>query len=71
MSVLDLFSIPEVLHQEGPDHMVTGTERKTVIENITLQINSKRSAGNEDIRTFTIDLFVTHGSEKPCWNWKK
>ena len=50
------------------DHMVTGTERKKVIENTTLQINSKRSARNEDTRTFTIDLFVTHGSEKPCWN---
>ena len=50
------------------DHTVTGTGRKKVIKNTTLQINSKRSAGNEDIRTFTIDLFVTHGSEKPCWN---
>ena len=30
------------------DHTVTGTERKKVIENTTLQINSKRSAGNED-----------------------
>ena len=45
------------------DHMVTGTERKKVIENTILQINYKRSAGNEDTRTFTIDLFVTHGSE--------
>ena len=50
------------------DHMVTGTGRKKVLENTILQINSKRSAGNEDTRTFTIDLFVTHGSEKPCWN---
>ena len=46
------------------DYMVTGTERKKVIENTTLQINSKRSAGNEDTGTFTIDLSVTHGSEK-------
>ena len=50
------------------DHVVTGTEREKVIENTTLQINSKRSAGNEDTRTFPIDLFVTHGLEKPCWN---
>ena len=40
------------------DHMVTGTEREKVIENTTLQINSKRSAGNEDTRTFPIDLFT-------------
>ena len=40
------------------DHTVTGTGRKKVIKNTTLQINSKRSAGNEDTRTFTIDLFV-------------
>ena len=51
------------------DHTVTGTERKKVIKNTTLQINSKRSVGNDDSQTFTIDLFVTHGSEKPCWNW--
>ena len=30
------------------DHTVTGTERKKRIENTTLQINSKRSARNED-----------------------
>ena len=30
------------------DHTVTGTGRKKVIENTTLQINSRRSAGNED-----------------------
>ena len=30
------------------DHTVTNTERKKVIENATLQINSKRSVGNED-----------------------
>ena len=47
-------------------HTVTGTGRKKVIKNTTLQINSKRSAGNEDTRTFTIDLFVIHGSENPC-----
>ena len=46
------------------DHTVTGTGRKKVLENTILQINSKRSAGNEDTRTFTIDLFATHGSEK-------
>ena len=46
------------------DHTVMGTERKKEIKNTTLQINSKRSAGNEDTRTFTIDLFVMHGSEK-------
>ena len=67
-SVLDLFSIPNFTSEKA-DHTVTDTERKKVIKNTTLQINSKRSAGNEDTRTFTIDLFVTHGSEKPCWNW--
>ena len=46
-----------------------GTGRKKVIENTTLQINSKRSAGNEDTRTFTINSFVIHGSESPCWKW--
>ena len=30
------------------DHTVIGTERKKVLENTILQINSKRSAGNED-----------------------
>ena len=30
------------------DHTVTGTERKKMIENTTVQINSKRSAGNEE-----------------------
>ena len=50
------------------DHTVTDTGRKKVINNTTRQINSKRSAGNEVTRTFTIDSFVTHGSENPCWN---
>ena len=50
------------------DHTVTGTERKKVIKNTTLQINSKRSVRNDDSWAFTIDLFVIHGSEKPCWN---
>ena len=45
------------------DHMVTGTERKKVIKNITLRINSNRSAGNDNSWTFTIDSFVTHGME--------
>ena len=44
--------------------MITGTRRKKVLQNTLLQINSKRSAGNEDTRIFTIDLLVTHGSEK-------
>ncbi len=43
---------------------VTGTGTKKVVKNTTLQINSKRSAGNEDTTTFTIDSFLTHGSEK-------
>ena len=46
------------------DHTVTGTGRKKVLDNTILQLNSKRSAGNEDTRTFTIDLFVTHGFRK-------
>ena len=44
-------------------HTVTGTGRKKVIKNTTLQINSKRSVGRSDSWTFTIDLFVIHGSE--------
>ena len=67
-SVLDLFSIPNFYIRKGRPHGHSGTGRKKVIKNTILQINSKRSAGNEDTRTFTIDLFVTHGSEKPCWN---
>ena len=46
------------------DRTVTGTERQKVLENTTLQINSKRSVENEDTQTFTIDLFVIHGSER-------
>ena len=51
------------------NHTVTGTERKKVIKNITLRINSKRSVRNDNSWAFTIDSFVIHGSEKPCWNW--
>ena len=29
----------------------------------------QKKCRNEDTRTFTIDLFVTHGSEKQCSNW--
>ena len=46
-SVLDLFRFPTTTSRKV-DHTVTDTERKKVIENTTLQINSKRSAGNED-----------------------
>ena len=49
-------------------HTITGTGRK-VVKNAALQINSKRSAGRNNSWTFTIDSFVTHGSENPCWNW--
>ena len=59
-SVLDLFSFP---------HTVTGTGRKKVAKNSTRQNNSKRSVGRNNTRTFTIDLSVIHGSEKPCSNW--
>ena len=45
-------------------HTVTGTERKKVAKNTTRQINFKRSAENENTRTFTIDLSVIYGSER-------
>ena len=67
-SVLDLFSIL-AFTSERAGRTVTGTGRKKVIKNTTLQINSKRSAGNEDTTTFTIDSFVIHGSENPCQKW--
>ena len=41
-SVLDLFSIPNFYIR------ITGTERKKVIKNTTLQINSKRSVRNDN-----------------------
>ena len=64
-SCLFLISSPSQTFTSGrAGHTVTGTGRKKVIKNTTLQINSKRSAENEDTRTFTIDLFVIHGSEK-------
>ena len=47
------------------DHTVTDTERKKVIKNITLRINSKRSVRNDNSQAFTIGSFVIHGSEKP------
>ena len=50
------------------DLTVTDTERKKVIKNTTLQINSKRSVRNDNSWAFTIGSFVIHGSEKPCWN---
>ena len=68
-SVLDLFSIPKLLHQGKADHTVTGTGRKKVIKNTTLQINSKRSVERNNTRTFTIDLSVIYGSERLCSNW--
>ena len=44
-SVLDLFSIPNFYIRKGRPH---GPERKKVIKNITLQINSKRSVRNDN-----------------------
>ena len=52
------------------DHTVTGTERKKVIENTTLQINSKRSVRNDNSWAFTIGFIRdTWVQKKPCWNW--
>ena len=67
-SLFSISSLSRTFTSGSADHTVIGTGRKKVLENTILQINSKRSAGNEDTRTFTTDLFVTHGSEKPCWN---
>ena len=46
-SVLDLFSI-RIFTSGRADHTVTSTERKKVIKNTTLQINSKRSVRNDN-----------------------
>ena len=44
-----LFSSPSGTFTSGrADHTVTGTERKKVIKNTTLQINSKRSVRNDN-----------------------
>ena len=67
-SVLDLFTIPNFTSGRT-DHTVTDTERKNVIKNTTLQINSKKSVRNDNSLAFTICLFVIHGSEKSCRNW--
>ena len=64
-SVLDLFSIPNFYIRKGRPHGHR-YRKKEGDKNTTLQINSKRSAGKEDTTTFTIDLFVIHGSENPC-----
>ena len=45
-SALEFFSIPNFYIRKA-DHTVTGTGRK-VLENTTLQINSKRSVGRND-----------------------
>ena len=47
-SVLDLFSIPNFYISGKVDHTVTDTERKKVIKNITLRMNSKRSVRNDN-----------------------
>ena len=63
-SPFSISSLSRIFTSGRADHTVTGTGRKKVLENIILQINSERSVENEDTQTFTIDLFVTHGSEK-------
>ena len=61
-SVLDLFSIPNFYIKKA-GHTVTSTGRK-IAKSTTRQINSKRSVGRNNTRTFTIDLSGTRGSEK-------
>ena len=56
-------SISRTFTSGRADHTVTDTERKKVIKNTTLQVNSKRSASNDNSWAFTIGLFVIHSSE--------
>ena len=55
---LDLFSIPNFYIRKGRPHGHRYGKKEGAREYHT-QIISKRSAGNEDTRTFTIDLFGT------------
>ena len=59
---------PELLHsgRAGPHGHRYG---KKVAKNSTRQNNSKRGFERNNMKTFTIDLSVTRGSEKPCWSW--
>ena len=62
-SVLDLFSIPNFYIRKGQPH--GHRYGKKVVENTTRQINSKKRIERNNTRTFTIGLFVEHGSERP------
>ena len=55
---------PELLHLGRADHTVTGTGRKKVAKNSTRQNNFKRGVERNSTKTFTIDLSVTHCSER-------
>ena len=57
-------SLSQTLTSGKAGHTVIGTGRKKVAKNTTQQINFKRSAENENRRTFTIDLSVIYGSER-------
>ena len=48
----------QLLHQERADPTATVTGRRKGITSTSSRINSKRSVGNDDTQTFTIDLFV-------------
>ena len=63
-SVLDFFS-PELLHQEkvGTRSQILVDGRK-VAKNSTRQNNFKRGVERNNMKTFTIDLSVTRGSER-------
>ena len=51
------------------DHTVTGTGRRKVIKNTTLQNNFKRDVSRNTTKTFTIDLSVTSSSERLWSSW--
>ena len=58
-------SIPELLHQEGAGHMVTGTGRKKGCKEFHTAKQTSKEVSKETIRkTFTIDLSVTRCSER-------
>ena len=66
-SVLDLFSIPYFYIRKATARSQVRKERRW--SRIPHCKSTLKNAGNKDTRTFTIDLFMIHGSENPCWNW--
>ena len=55
-SVLDLFSIPNFLHKEGPATRSQVREETWMQRNTTRQINFKGGVERKSMKTFTIDF---------------